>query len=109
MWAWIDVGKVLKDEETISSYKIQNGHTIHMVKGAAKPSSSTPAGQASQPPRLPQMGTGLNVGSNPIDNVENIHHVRWINRLFSSNLTIINYTRGLRGSILLQAFKGSRT
>ncbi|KIR58563.1 ubiquilin [Cryptococcus bacillisporus CA1873] len=67
-------GKVLKDEETISSYKIQNGHTIHMVKGAAKPSSSTPAGQASQPPRLPQMGTGLNVGSNPIDNVENIHH-----------------------------------
>lgn len=47
-----------------------------MVKGAAKPSSSTPAGQASQPPRLPQMGTGLNVGSNPIDNVENIHHVR---------------------------------
>ncbi|OXG86585.1 ubiquilin [Cryptococcus neoformans var. grubii Br795] len=67
-------GKVLKDEETISSYKIQNGHTIHMVKGAAKPSSSTSAGQASQPPRLPQMGTGLNVGSNPIDNVENIHH-----------------------------------
>lgn len=92
--ASIDVGKVLKDEETISSYKIQNGHTIHMVKGAAKPSSSTSAGQASQPPRLPQMGTGLNVGSNPIDNVENIHHVRCISRSFSSNLTIINYTRG---------------
>ncbi|WVW83351.1 hypothetical protein I302_105370 [Kwoniella bestiolae CBS 10118] len=75
-------GKVLKDEDTISTYKIQTGHTIHMVKGAAKsnnPSGSTaaPAGGSSASsalPRLPQMGTGLNVGSNPIDNVENIHH-----------------------------------
>ncbi|WRT66922.1 uncharacterized protein IL334_003887 [Kwoniella shivajii] len=76
-------GKVLKDEDAISTYKIQNGHTIHMVKGAAKSatpaaSSSTPAasgaGTSSALPRLPQMGTGLNVGSNPIDNVENIHH-----------------------------------
>ncbi|WWD01625.1 hypothetical protein V866_008570 [Kwoniella sp. B9012] len=74
-------GKVLKDEDSISSYKIQTGHTIHMVKGAAKSntpatSSSTTGGSSSSAalPRLPQMGTGLNVGSNPIDNVENIHH-----------------------------------
>ncbi|WWC85287.1 uncharacterized protein L201_000149 [Kwoniella dendrophila CBS 6074] len=79
-------GKVLKDEDAISTYKIQNGHTIHMVKGAAKsanPSTSTSTStrtgsgstsQSSALPRLPQMGTGLNVGSNPIDNVENIHH-----------------------------------
>ncbi|WWC69650.1 uncharacterized protein I206_103593 [Kwoniella pini CBS 10737] len=73
-------GKVLKDEDAISTYKIQNGHTIHMVKGAAKTNNPTPtssAGSGSSPaavPRLPQMGTGLNVGSNPIDNVENIHH-----------------------------------
>ncbi|WWD15749.1 hypothetical protein CI109_100171 [Kwoniella shandongensis] len=78
-------GKVLKDEDSISTYKIQNGHTIHMVKGAPKgaaaasTSSTTPAGGSSSSasagiPRLPQMGTGLNVGSNPIDNVENIHH-----------------------------------
>ncbi|WVQ78129.1 hypothetical protein IAT38_000210 [Cryptococcus sp. DSM 104549] len=72
-------GKVLKDEESISSYKIQNGHTIHMVKGAAKPAAGAAGAGASgsssqQVPRLPQMGTGLNVGGNPIDNVENIHH-----------------------------------
>ncbi|WWC61344.1 uncharacterized protein I303_103925 [Kwoniella dejecticola CBS 10117] len=73
-------GKVLKDEDAISTYKIQNGHTIHMVKGAAKnnnTAASSSAGSGSTPaaaPRLPQMGTGLNVGSNPIDNVENIHH-----------------------------------
>lgn len=33
-------GKVLKDGETISSYKVQSGHTIHLVKSAAKPSAS---------------------------------------------------------------------
>nr|ODN83854.1 ubiquilin [Cryptococcus depauperatus CBS 7841] len=66
-------GKVLKDEEAIASYKIQNGHTIHMVKGAAKNVSNSGA-QPNQTQRLPQMGTGLNVSGNPIDNVENIHH-----------------------------------
>ncbi|EGV64829.1 hypothetical protein PSN45_005175 [Yamadazyma tenuis] len=29
-------GKVLKDTETVASYKIQSGHTIHLVKSAAK-------------------------------------------------------------------------
>lgn len=42
-----------------------------MVKGAAKAAAST---SAPTPPRLPQMGTGLNVSGNPADNVENIHH-----------------------------------
>ncbi|KAF6064013.1 Ubiquitin family protein [Candida albicans] len=41
-------GKVLKDTETVTSYKVQNGHTIHLVKTApqqstANQSSSTPA------------------------------------------------------------------
>ncbi|KAG8988232.1 hypothetical protein FRB90_002883, partial [Tulasnella sp. 427] len=26
-------GRVLKDEEVLSTYKIQSGHTVHMVKG----------------------------------------------------------------------------
>lgn len=29
-------GKVLKDGETVGSYKVQSGHTIHLVKSAAK-------------------------------------------------------------------------
>lgn len=40
-------GKVLKDTETVQSYKIQTGHTIHLVKSAAKtsnPNSSTTIG-----------------------------------------------------------------
>jgi ubiquilin len=60
---------VLKDEETIASYKIATGHTIHMVKGAAKTQTAT-----AQAPRLPTtMGTGLASG-NVLDTVEN-HHV----------------------------------
>lgn len=53
----------------------QNGHTIHMVKGAAK--TAAPAASSSvQAQRLPQMGTGLNVAGNPVDSIENIQHVR---------------------------------
>jgi ubiquilin len=36
----------LKDEEPLSTYKVQNNHTLHLVKGAAKP-GSTPAPSAS--------------------------------------------------------------
>lgn len=47
-------GKVLKDNETVASYKVQNGHTIHLVKSAGTSSSaanvsstqSTPAANA---------------------------------------------------------------
>ena len=33
-------GKVLKDTETVTSYKVQNGHTIHLVKSAAAATST---------------------------------------------------------------------
>jgi len=39
-------GRVLKDADTLDSYKIAEGHTVHMVRGAAPASSaasSTPA------------------------------------------------------------------
>jgi ubiquilin len=41
-----------------------------MVKGSVK----APEAPAAAPP-LPQMGTGLNVSGNPVDNIENIPHV----------------------------------
>ncbi|KAF5344364.1 hypothetical protein D9758_013251 [Tetrapyrgos nigripes] len=56
-------GRVLKDDDLLSNYKIQSSHTIHMVKGAAKSnpsSSSSGAGGPSAPP-LPTMQTGQNV------------------------------------------------
>ncbi|KAH0581185.1 hypothetical protein H2248_012306 [Termitomyces sp. 'cryptogamus'] len=58
-------GRVLKDDDPLSTYKIQSGHTVHMVKGAASSSSSsssattsTQAGGVSPRQQLPTMQTG---------------------------------------------------
>lgn len=37
----IYAGRILKDEETLSSYKINDGHTIHVVKTGVKPVDKT--------------------------------------------------------------------
>lgn len=39
-------GRVLKDNETLSTYRIQDGHTIHLVKSAASNQRQNPAAQA---------------------------------------------------------------
>ncbi|XP_024391182.1 ubiquitin domain-containing protein DSK2a isoform X1 [Physcomitrium patens] len=41
-------GRVLKDEQTLSSYGLQSDHTVHLVRGA--PTSSTSAGADSPSP-----------------------------------------------------------
>lgn len=43
-------GRVLKDNETLAVYKIQDGHTIHLVKSAASNQRQNPAAQASSAP-----------------------------------------------------------
>ncbi|KAJ8102160.1 hypothetical protein POJ06DRAFT_248957 [Lipomyces tetrasporus] len=62
-------GRVLKDHETLATYKIQSGHTIHLVKSAAPPTSSAPsASAAAQPsnPTVPQnIAAGQGIG-NPL-------------------------------------------
>lgn len=49
----IFAGKVLKDEETVEFYKLNDGNTIHLVRGgvkkAAPPSSTSPATSATTP------------------------------------------------------------
>ena len=45
----IYAGRILKDEETLEFYKIQDGHTIHVVKtglASKQPQTSTPAAPA---------------------------------------------------------------
>ena len=39
----IYAGRILKDEETLESYKINDGHTIHVVKTGVKATSEKPA------------------------------------------------------------------
>ncbi|KAJ7637722.1 hypothetical protein DFH06DRAFT_1219063 [Mycena polygramma] len=52
-------GRVLKDEDLLSVYKIQSTHTIHMVKGAVR-SGNASTSQPAAPQPLPTMQTGQN-------------------------------------------------
>jgi len=55
-------GRVLKDDDILSVYKIQSSHTIHMVKGVSKSSAApSSSGSPSTPQQLPTMQTGQNV------------------------------------------------
>jgi ubiquilin len=36
----IYAGRVLKDQQTLASYNIEDGHTVHLVQGAAAPAAS---------------------------------------------------------------------
>ncbi|KXN84286.1 Ubiquitin domain-containing protein DSK2 [Leucoagaricus sp. SymC.cos] len=51
-------GRVLKDDDQLSVYKIQSGHTVHMVKGQSRQqaSSSSPT-----PQQIPNMQAGQNI------------------------------------------------
>lgn len=40
-------GRVLKDPDTLASYKIKEGNTVHLVKGAASNQRQNPASQGS--------------------------------------------------------------
>ena len=60
-------GRVLKDPDTLDSYKIKEGHTVHLVKGAASNQRQNPASQgttaassASSVPTNLSSGTGNN-------------------------------------------------
>ncbi|EER03524.1 Deubiquitination-protection protein dph1, putative [Perkinsus marinus ATCC 50983] len=42
-------GRILKDADTVGQHKIESGHTIHLVKGAAPAGSSQPTPAAAAP------------------------------------------------------------
>ncbi|GAC99020.1 hypothetical protein PHSY_006617 [Pseudozyma hubeiensis SY62] len=54
----IYAGKVLKDEEALSVYKVKDGNTIHMVKSAARSAPTT--GNPSVPGTAPAASSGSN-------------------------------------------------
>lgn len=67
-------GRVLKDHDTLASYKIQDGNTVHLVKGAASNARQNPANQASGSTAsgsgtpTPQLPTNIaaGTGNNPL-------------------------------------------
>jgi ubiquilin len=67
-------GRVLKDHDTLSSVKIKDGHTIHLVKGAASNARQNPANQGTSSTTggsgtpTPQVPTNIaaGTGNNPL-------------------------------------------
>ncbi|KAI8933740.1 hypothetical protein NX059_009456 [Plenodomus lindquistii] len=65
-------GRVLKDHDTLASVKIKDGHTVHLVKGAASNVRQNPANQGSTAgtgsPQAPQVPTNIaaGTGNNPL-------------------------------------------
>jgi ubiquilin len=70
-------GRVLRDAETLGNYKIKDGHTVHLVKGAASNQRQNPANQgtvanpaegASSTPPATGVPTNLSAGTgnNPL-------------------------------------------
>lgn len=57
-------GRVLKDPETLDSYKVQDGHTIHLVKSAASNQRQNPANAAASAPTSGGASGVPNVPSN---------------------------------------------
>lgn len=52
-------GRVMKDDDTLAFYKVKNGHTVHLVKGAASNQQAT-AARAPAVPRNIAAGSGNN-------------------------------------------------
>ena len=65
-------GRVMKDSDTIGSYKIKDGNTVHLVKGAASNQQRNPetAGQSTSSQVPPSAGVPQNLatgtGSDPL-------------------------------------------
>ncbi|KAI5924048.1 hypothetical protein F4810DRAFT_159853 [Camillea tinctor] len=62
-------GRVMKNEEPLSTYKIKAGNTVHLVKSAASnPAPAASTSSSSSTPALPQVPTNMAAGTanNPL-------------------------------------------
>lgn len=59
-------GRVMKNEEPLSTYKIKNGNTIHMVKSASSNTQNATASSAS--PSNPAAGVPTNMAAGTANN-----------------------------------------
>ncbi|KAH3911387.1 hypothetical protein HBI56_104650 [Parastagonospora nodorum] len=73
-------GRVLKDHDTLSSVKIKDGHTVHLVKGAASNARQNPANQGTSSTTggapTPQVPTNIaaGTGNNPLAALTGARH-----------------------------------
>ncbi|GAA96142.1 uncharacterized protein L969DRAFT_91596 [Mixia osmundae IAM 14324] len=61
-------GKIMKDEESIQTYKVASGNTVHLVK--SQPKAAPPPAAA----QVPEMQAGQQVAGNPLAPLMNATH-----------------------------------
>lgn len=62
-------GRVMKNEESLSTYKIKSGNTVHLVKSAASnPTPTASSSTSASTPAAPQVPTNMAAGTanNPL-------------------------------------------
>ncbi|KAI1749796.1 hypothetical protein F4782DRAFT_511549 [Xylaria castorea] len=61
-------GRVMKNDEPLSTYKIKSGHTVHLVKSAASNPAPAPSSSSPSTPAAPQVPTNMAAGTanNPL-------------------------------------------
>ncbi|KAK9718737.1 hypothetical protein K7432_005282 [Basidiobolus ranarum] len=74
-------GRVLKDADTVESYKIADGNTIHMVRGAA-PGQQTPRAAAPQPTTEQQPSNPTTVPDSQPDSQQNANPMAAFGNMF---------------------------
>jgi len=78
-------GRVMKNEEPLSTYKIKAGNTIHMVKSAASNAAQNPANggasttSASNPPPAVPTNMASGTANNPLANLTGARYAGHIN------------------------------
>ena len=61
-------GRVMKNDDTLSTYKIKPNNTVHLVKSAASNPTPPPASSAASTPAVPNVPTNMAAGTanNPL-------------------------------------------
>lgn len=95
-------GRVLKNEDTLSTHNIKDGNTIHLVKGAASnarqnPASSTSSAATPAVPALPPMATGT--ANNPLAGLTGARYAGF-HGLPNANMFGADGVVGLKNSLL---------
>lgn len=87
-------GRILKDPDTLASYKIQSGSTIHLIRGAPPSErSNSSAGQGS----APAVPTNIAAGTNPANPLTGLTGARYAGYSSLPNASMFGPDGGMQG------------
>ncbi|CAI4049111.1 hypothetical protein N7582_004578 [Saccharomyces uvarum] len=81
-------GKILKDDQTVESYHIQDGHSVHLVKSQPRPQAGAATGAGGDAgasatnasvSATPNMSSGQSAGFNPLADLTSARYAGYLN------------------------------